>query len=162
MSTRQNDPAIAYTDPCDSGGFPNALRPDFSTIGRSRRSEACACEAMLHVAGTGRIEIDGRAGGSFRFVDRQAGETIEYTGRYVEIVPERRLVFTLSMEPHPNVITRVTVAIAPLAKGCVLKLTHDNVPRSHASYVEGRWTGILYGLGVTLDSISTTFHHDQE
>ena len=108
------------------------------------------------------VEIDGLVGGSFCFVDRQAGETIEYTGRYVEIVPERRLVFTLSMEPHPNVITRVTVAIAPLAKGCVLKLTHDNVPRSQASYVEGRWTGILYGLGVTLDSISTTFHHDQE
>ena len=48
------------------------------------------------------VEIDGRAGGSFRFVDRHAGETIEYTGRYVEIVPERRLAFTLSMEPHPG------------------------------------------------------------
>ena len=31
------------------------------------------------------------------------------------------LVFTLSMAPHSNVITRVTVAIAPRAKGCTLK-----------------------------------------
>jgi uncharacterized protein YndB with AHSA1/START domain len=108
------------------------------------------------------VEIDRRIGGSFCFVDRQGGETIEYTGRYVEIVPDRRLVFTLSMDPHPNAITRVTIAIAPRAKGCVLTLTHENVPRSDANYVEGRWTGILYGLGVTLDSISTTFHHDQE
>jgi uncharacterized protein YndB with AHSA1/START domain len=108
------------------------------------------------------VQIDGRIGGSFCFVDRQVGETTQYTGRYVEIVPARRLVFTLSMEPHPNVITRVTVAIAPLAKGCVLKLTHENMPRSDANYVEGRWTGILYGLGVTLDSASATFHHDQE
>lgn len=80
----------------------------------------------------------------------------------MEIVPDRRLVFTLSMEPEPNLVTRVTVAIAPLAKGCTLKLTHENLPRAHASHVEGRWTGILYGLGVTLDSVSVLFHHDQE
>jgi hypothetical protein len=44
----------------------------------------------------------------------------------------------------------------------VLRLTHENVPRDHASYVEGRWTGMLYGLGVTLDSAFATFHRDQE
>jgi uncharacterized protein YndB with AHSA1/START domain len=117
---------------------------------------ATASQPMAHV------EIDGRVGGSFCFVERQAGETARYMGQYVEIVPDRRLVFTLSMEPHPDVITQVTVAIAPLAKGCALKLTHENLPRAHASYVEGRWTGILYGLGMTLDSVSATFHHDQE
>ena len=117
---------------------------------------ATASQPMAHV------EIDGRVGGSFCFVERQGGATNEYTGRYIEIVPNRRLVFTLSMAPHPDVITRVAVAIAPLAKGCALKLTHENIPRAHAGYVEGRWTGILYGLGVTLDSISAIFHHDQE
>jgi len=105
---------------------------------------ATASQPMAHV------EIDGRVGGAFCFVERQAGETARYLGRYVEIVPDRRLVFTLSMEPHPDVITRVAVAISPLAKGCALNLTHENVPRAHASYVEGRWTGILYGLGLTL------------
>lgn len=108
------------------------------------------------------VEIDGRVGGLFRFAERQTGETARYTGQYVEIVPDRRLVFTLSMEPQPNVITRVTVAIAPFAKGCTLKLTHENIPRAHASHVEGRWTGILHGLGVTLDSVSGMFHHVQE
>jgi uncharacterized protein YndB with AHSA1/START domain len=109
-----------------------------------------------------RVEIDARIGGSFCFVERQAGETTKYTGQYVEIVPDRRLVFILSLEPHPNVITRVTVAIVPLAKGCALKLVHENVPRDRASYIEERWTGILYGLGVTLDSASATFHHNQD
>jgi len=108
------------------------------------------------------VEIDGRAGASFCFVERRAGETARYMGKYVEIIPDRRLVFTLSMAPHPDVITRVAVAIAPVAKGCMLELTHENIPRPHAGYVEGRWTGILYGLGVTLDSATATIHHDQE
>ena len=108
------------------------------------------------------VEIDARVKGSFCFVDRRNGEIMEYTGEYIEIVPHRRLVFTLSMEEHPPAITRVTVEIAPLKKGCELKLTHENVPHDRASHIEGRWTGILYGLGVTLDSASTAFHDYQE
>ena len=34
----------------------------------------------------------------------------------------------------------------------MLEVTHENIPRLHAGYVEGRSTGILYGLGATLDS----------
>lgn len=108
------------------------------------------------------LEIDARVGGSFCFVDRRGGESTEFTGEYIEIVPHRRLVFTLAMEQPPHVITRVTVEIAPLRKGCALQLTHENVPQEHASRVEGRWTGILYGLGVTLDPISIAVHNDQE
>jgi uncharacterized protein YndB with AHSA1/START domain len=106
--------------------------------------------------------IDARVGGAFRFVDRRSGEVIEYTGEYVEIVPHRRLVFTLSMEKKPQESTRVVVEIAPLRKGCVLTLTHEHVPQQHASHIEGRWTGILYGLDVTLDPIFPAVHHDQE
>jgi hypothetical protein len=64
------------------------------------------------------------------------------------------------MEKHLHVMTRVTVEIFPLDKGCELTLTHEKVSQEHARQVEGRWTGILYGLGVTLDS--TAFHNDQE
>jgi uncharacterized protein YndB with AHSA1/START domain len=117
---------------------------------------ATASRPMAHV------EIDARVEGSFCFVERRDGETTEYTGAYIEIVPHRRLVFTLSMEKHPHIITRVMVEIAPLKKGCALRLTHENVPQDHASHIEGRWTGILYGLGVTLDPPSTALHHDQE
>jgi uncharacterized protein YndB with AHSA1/START domain len=98
-------------------------------------------------------EIDPRVGGSFRFVDRRSSEVAKYSGEYVEIVPHRRLVFTLSMEKPPCAVTRVVVEIARVARGCVLKLTHEHVPREHASRIEGRWTGILYGLGETIDPI---------
>ena len=117
---------------------------------------ATASQPMAHV------QIDGRVGGSFCFVERQADASARYMGQYMEIVPDSRLAFTLSMEPHPEVITHVTVVIAPHAKGCALELTHENIPQAHASYVEGRWTGVLYGLGETVDSVSATFHHEQE
>lgn len=55
---------------------------------------ATASRPMTHV------EIDARVEGSFCFAEQRDGETIEYTGEYVEIVPHRRLVFTLSMEDH--------------------------------------------------------------
>jgi uncharacterized protein YndB with AHSA1/START domain len=100
------------------------------------------------------VEIDARVGGSFRFAERRDGEIIERTGEYIEIVPRPRLVFTLSIEDHPQVITRATVEITPLKTGCQLTLIHEDVPQDYADDTEARWTGILYGLGVTLDSRS--------
>jgi uncharacterized protein YndB with AHSA1/START domain len=109
---------------------------------------ATASRPMTHV------ELDARAGGSFSFADYRQGEYIAYTGEYIEIAPHRRLVFTLSMEDRPHVITRVTVAITALNTGCELALTHENVPPDRENQTEARWTGILYGLGVTLNSRS--------
>lgn len=101
-----------------------------------------------------RVEIDARVGGSFRFVDRRERAETEYTGEYVEIVRPRRLVFTLSMENGPRAVTRVTADIVPLESGCEVRLVHEDVPLDHASRIDGRWTGMLYGLGVTLDRLS--------
>ena len=106
-------------------------------------------------------EIDARVGGAFRFVDRHLGEVIEHTGEYLEIVPHQKLVFTLSLEKKAGATTRVAVEIAPRKNGCVLTLTHESVPQEDASRIEGRWTGILYGLGMTLDSLSTTVRHNR-
>jgi len=97
-----------------------------------------------------RVEIDARVGGSFRFVDRRDNGEIEHTGKYLEIVPPRRLVFTLFMETRPRVATRVAAEIVPLETGCELRVVHENVPPGHANHIEGRWTGMLYGLGTRL------------
>ena len=105
---------------------------------------ATASRPMTHV------EIDARVEGLFRFAEQRDGELIEYTGHYVEIVPHRRLVFTLSMEEHWYVTTRVTVEITAMKTGCRLSLVHDDVPSHYADYTEGRWAGMLFGLDVTL------------
>jgi uncharacterized protein YndB with AHSA1/START domain len=100
-----------------------------------------------------RIAIDARVGGGFRFVERRREADVEHVGEYVEIVPYRRIVFTLSLADRRRAVTRVIVEIEERAIGCSLALTHENVPLDLAYGVEARWTGMLYGLGVTLDSI---------
>lgn len=95
------------------------------------------------------VEIDARAGGRFRLAERRNGESHEHHGRYLEIVPHRRLVFTLREQRRA---TRVTVEITPRQRGCELRLSHENLPPDRARDTEARWTGILYGLGETLAS----------
>jgi len=99
-----------------------------------------------------RVRIDGRVGGAFRFVESGEGGRIEHTGIYFEIARPRRLAFTLSAASEQHAITRVVVEIVPRAKGCELIVSHEGVPHEHAARVESRWTGMLYGLGQTLES----------
>jgi len=107
------------------------------------------------------VEIDARVEGAFRFVDRRRRDIRRYSGEYVEIVPHRRLAFTLCIDASPAIDTWVSVDIVALASGCELRLPHRNVPADHAENIEGRWAGILYGLGITLHS-AFALQHDQE
>jgi uncharacterized protein YndB with AHSA1/START domain len=96
------------------------------------------------------VDIDARVAGAFRFIDRCYGECIEYSGEYIDIVPHRRLAFTLSAHEHPHVMTRVSVEMQSRRRGCLLAVRHDNVPRERGAYTRARWIGMLYGLGVIL------------
>jgi uncharacterized protein YndB with AHSA1/START domain len=95
------------------------------------------------------VEIDARVGGRFRLAERRNGASTEHHGRYLEIVPHRRLVFTLREERRA---TRVTVEINRRKQGCELRLRHENLPPDRTHDTEARWTGILHGLGETLAS----------
>lgn len=95
-----------------------------------------------------RVSIDARAGGSFCFVERRGGADIEHAGEYLEISRPRRLVFTLS--ERANAHTRVSVEIVPVKSGAELTVVHESLPREQADHTEGRWSGMLYGLGILL------------
>ena len=111
---------------------------------------ATALRPMTHVA------IDARVGGAFCFADRRNGERIEFTGEYTEIIPQRRLVFNLTAANDPRVVTRVIVEITARKSGCEIELIQEEVPPDDPNYTRERWLGILYGLGVALDSTATT------
>ena len=96
------------------------------------------------------VEIDARIGGSFRFVDDR--RNVEHTGVFLEIDTPKRLVFALSLEGEPAVLTRVTVEIVRQLNNCVVAVVHDGVPRHRAREIAARWCGMLYGLDETLES----------
>jgi len=98
------------------------------------------------------VEIDARVGGDFLFRDVRGGMNFDYAGRYTEVVPSRRLVFTLMLPEVDRPATRVTVNIRAAKLGATLELIHENVPAGLASRVKGRWTGMLYGLRLLLGS----------
>ena len=65
----------------------------------------------------------------------------------------RQGIVTAMTTPIPltdRAITRVAVTISSLNRRSRLNLVHEDVPSAHARYLHNRWTGILYGLGVTL------------
>jgi uncharacterized protein YndB with AHSA1/START domain len=104
------------------------------------------------------VDIDARAGGAFRFIDRRAGVQFEHRGEYVTLAPWRRLTFVLR-SPAPDccpVDGLVSVDIVPQGNGCRLALSHENVPGDRVRDQRARWVGILYGLGVTLDAMQRT------
>jgi len=94
------------------------------------------------------VRMEPRVGGAFRLAETPAATP--YTGRYLEIEPSRRLVFTLSGPMHGRATARVSVEVAPRGSGCALTLTHEDVPGEHAAQARDRWSGILYGLGMML------------
>jgi uncharacterized protein YndB with AHSA1/START domain len=97
-----------------------------------------------------RADIDARAGGAFRIVERKSRREIEHNGAFLELARPRRLAFTLSDGGQPS---RVTVEIVPLAAGCELSLVHEGLPPGEAESVEGRWAGMLYGLETILSNV---------
>jgi len=95
------------------------------------------------------VTIDARAGGAFRLAERLDGKGAVHTGRYVEIVKPRRLVFAISGGERSQG-TRVSVEFVPLPTGCELTLVQESVLPGDAISTEGRWSGMLYGLALLL------------
>jgi uncharacterized protein YndB with AHSA1/START domain len=94
--------------------------------------------------------IEPRVGGHFTIVDRRDGEDVAHTGEYVEIDRPRRLVFTFAVPKYSSAISRVTIAISPVAGGCLLTLTNDGVPPEFADGARKGWTDLMSRLETVL------------
>jgi uncharacterized protein YndB with AHSA1/START domain len=99
-----------------------------------------------------RAEIDPRVGGAFNFTERRGSQDAEHIGEYLEIDRPRRLVFTFHTERNSTDLSRVTIDIVRLEKGCELTLIHEIDPKwaDYKDRTEAGWTMILNSLAATL------------
>jgi uncharacterized protein YndB with AHSA1/START domain len=96
-----------------------------------------------------RVEIDARVGGSFT-ITRRDGEDVEHVGTYLEIDRPRRLVFTFAVPKYSDQVTRVSIDLRPLPKGCELTLTHEGVLPEWLEATREGWGKICDGLAAFL------------
>jgi uncharacterized protein YndB with AHSA1/START domain len=95
-------------------------------------------------------EIDPRPGGVFRI--RMPGAQVA-SGRFVELVPHERIVFTWGWEGHappvPPGSTTVVIELEPDAAGTLLRLTHSALaPPPIAEHHREGWERYLARLRV--------------
>lgn len=95
-----------------------------------------------------RVDIDLRVGGRFRVTMlADDGETHDVSGTYLEVVPNRKLVFSWAWRSTPERESRVTVQIEPDGDGCELVLMHeqffDDAARDGHNH---GWSGALVKL----------------
>jgi uncharacterized protein YndB with AHSA1/START domain len=95
-------------------------------------------------------ELDARPGGVLRI--RMPGAQVA-SGRFVEVVPEQRLVFTWGWEgeapPVPPGSSTVTIELEPNGTGTLLRLTHSPLfPPPVAEHHQQGWERYLERLRV--------------
>jgi uncharacterized protein YndB with AHSA1/START domain len=96
-------------------------------------------------------EIDLRVGGKWRFVNRHPGGEAAFHGEYREISSPGRLVFTETMEPHPEPGSVVTAVFTEEAGKTRLTVTARYPSREVRDIVLG--TGMSRGAGISYDRL---------
>ena len=89
-----------------------------------------------------------RVGGRFRAAMlADDGETHDVSGTYLEVVAERKLVFSWAWHSTPERESRVTLRIEPDADGCELVLIHEQFfDQAARDAHEHGWSGALVKL----------------
>lgn len=93
-------------------------------------------------------ELDVRVGGAWR-IRFQTRDGVEHqvSGRYEEVEPHRRLVFTWAWQSTPERVSLVTIALRPVAGGTELDFCHTQFfDRAARDNHERGWTGIFAKL----------------
>ncbi len=96
-------------------------------------------------------EIDLRVGGAWRFVSRHPKGEVAFRGKYEEITAPSRLVFTETMEPHPEPGSVVTAVFADEGGRTRLTVTARYPSQEIRDMVIG--TGMARGAGLSYDRL---------
>lgn len=129
LSATQETVFRAWTDP-------NAIERWFKPMGMSSKV----------------TEFDFQIGGSYRFeLESPTGETSAITGKFLEIVPLQKLVFTWSSSATHDRETRVTVEFLARERETEIILTHERL-LSETMIIEHQtgWASVLDQLPAAL------------
>jgi uncharacterized protein YndB with AHSA1/START domain len=96
-------------------------------------------------------EIDLRPGGRWRFVNRHPTGEAAFCGKYLEIAPPDRLVFTEVMEPHPEPGSVVTTVLTEEDGKTRLTVTARYPSQDVRDMVLG--TGMAEGAAISYDRL---------
>ena len=98
-------------------------------------------------------QADAVVGGSYRIDMHQPdGGVVEHVGKYVEIDPPHRLVFTWSSPATQHKDSLVTIEFVESAGATEVSLTHEQLPEYMAQAHVGGWTSALEKLAAQLGS----------
>ncbi|WP_197093736.1 SRPBCC family protein [Nonomuraea sp. SBT364] len=104
----------------------------------------------------GTAELDARPGGALR-VAMHEGPCPVMRGRFVELVPYERLVFTFAWEATPGApglppeASRVEVTLTPDGDSTELTLRHSGLPAALEEETGGGWAHLFRRLGETAE-----------
>lgn len=118
------------------------------TIGQFMFGKLLREETILH------IRNDPRVGGAFSYKVRRGDAEIDHIGKFLELVPPKRIAFTWAIagqsdQGEPSV---VTIDITPTPEGCSVQLMHE-MPEEWADFVDrsrGAWEKMLGVLATLL------------
>jgi uncharacterized protein YndB with AHSA1/START domain len=120
---------------------------DTSMIARFMFGPLLREEEILH------IRNEPRVGGAFSYKVRRGESDIDHIGKFLELDPPKRIVFTWSIagegDDDPSV---VTIDITPTPGGCSLRLIHE-MAEEWADFVDrsrGAWEKMLGVLATLL------------
>ncbi len=103
-------------------------------------------EEILHIAN------EPVEGGAFSFKVRRGADELDHVGRYLELIPPTRIVYTWNIAPD-TAFSVVTIDITETAAGCSLKLTHQIDPE-WAAYIERTQQGWTKMFGVLAELLA--------
>jgi uncharacterized protein YndB with AHSA1/START domain len=102
--------------------------------------------------------VDARAGGRLRLVTCAGATAV--AGRFDDVIEPMRLQVTL--HEGADARTKIEARLQPQAGGTTLHVRHTRVPAHRADWLDGRWSGMLYGLAEALDCDSHELFHPLE
>jgi uncharacterized protein YndB with AHSA1/START domain len=95
--------------------------------------------------------VDPRPGGEYRM---SMSNGMHARGRFVELVPHRRVVFTWGWEDHPTLppgSSRVEIELIPDGVSTLVRLTHRDLPPDEFSKHQAGWDHYLPRLAMAAE-----------